>query len=82
MLAGIEESSTAEKESSHDSDSDTASESKRFKTSQEVRYKGKSAMDTKRSSKRLKELRKKKDILTNVDDGESSVDSGLSNRDF
>ncbi|KAL3777849.1 hypothetical protein ACHAWO_012168 [Cyclotella atomus] len=76
MLAGIEESSTAEKESSHDSDSDTASESKRFKTSQEVRYKGKSAMDTKRSSKRLKELRKKKDILTNVDDGESSNGSG------
>jgi hypothetical protein len=85
MLAGIKESSSAEKESLrviHDSDSNTASESKRYKAFQEARYKSKSAIDVTRSSMSLRERRKKRDILTGADEGESSVDSGLSNLDF
>ena len=39
ILAGIPETSSSEKESNNDSDSDTASESKRYKAAQEVRYK-------------------------------------------
>jgi hypothetical protein len=82
MLAGIEESSSAEKESLQNSDSNTASESKCYKAFQEARYKSKNAIDATRSSMRLRERRKKRDILTGADDGESSVDSGLSNLDF
>eukprot|EP00956_Cyclotella_meneghiniana_P033710 scaffold98469_cov63-Cyclotella_meneghiniana.AAC.7 len=75
MLAGIMESSSEDKES-NDSDSETASESKRFKTAQDARYQSSNAKE-KRSSMRLRE-RKKKDVLTSVDDGESSIDSVLS----
>jgi hypothetical protein len=82
MLAGIKESSSAEKESLQNSDSDTASESKCYKAFQEARYKSKNAIDATRSSMILRERRKKRDILTGADDGESSVDSGLSNLDF
>ena len=77
MLAGIMESSSEDKESANnDSDSETASESKRFKTAQNVRYQGNDVKE-RRTSTRLRE-RKKKDLLTSVDDGESSIDSVFS----
>lgn len=75
LLAGICESSSDELHNTS-SDSETASESKRYKAAQRTIFKGDEPAKSTRASTRL---RKKRELLDLEDDGESSVGSVLTN---
>jgi hypothetical protein len=75
LLAGICESSSEELHNAS-SDSETASESKRYKAAQRTIFKGDEPAKSTRASTRL---RKKRELLDLEDDGESSVGSVLTN---
>jgi hypothetical protein len=79
LLSRIPESSS-DKEHESTSGSDTASESKHYKAAQAKRYQITDAKRPVRSSTRI--ARNKRDLLNRADDGESSVDSALSNQEF
>jgi hypothetical protein len=76
LLSGILESSSEEENDQHSSDSDTASESKRYAKFKAARFK-----DAKTETWTRTRLRERKNLLKMVDDGESSVTSVLTNQD-